>query len=216
MHEGGRRFPPWIQLACVAGYFGTDLFLRFAYQAVLGGGNSSSVAVQTEYGDEAYVVQRYDKPTFIVLLGYVNFFLWGPILVWPYLLLRKKVSVVEYYKTAWSGELSFEEAFKYTCWMGVILFLGNLGYVAGLMYINVAFASALSQGEAPFTVALSAIFLHRVFGKYEKIGIVLSFAGIALISIPPVLRAQSLAAGEQDSNAASAVIGGILSTLFGA
>jgi len=218
MHEE-RRFPIWVQFACVAGYFGTDLFLRFSYQAVLG----ADINTQSEYGDEEYVIQRYSKPAFMVLCGYVLFFFWGPLLVWPYLKFVKKVSVVNYYQTTWSGDLEFREALRYTCIMGCILFLGNLGYVAGLRYINVALASALSQGEAPFTVALSVLFLHRVFGMNERIGICLSFAGIALIAVPPVLRATDAAQyygnGDEVDAASSArfrVIGGILSTLIGA
>jgi drug/metabolite transporter (DMT)-like permease len=219
MHEE-RRFPVWVQFACVAGYFGTDLFLRFSYQAVLG----ADINTNSEYGDEEYVIQRYSKPAFMVLCGYVLFFFWGPLLVWPYLKFVKKVSVVNYYQTTWSGDLEFREALRYTCIMGCILFLGNLGYVAGLRYINVALASALSQGEAPFTVALSVLFLHRVFGMNERIGICLSFAGIALIAVPPVLRATDAAQyyGDDDQiDAASSAnaldqIGGILSTLIGA
>ena len=219
MHEE-RRFPIWVQFVCVAGYFGTDLFLRFSYQAVLG----ADINTQSEYGDEEYVIQRYSKPAFMVLCGYVLFFFWGPLLVWPYLKFVKKVSVVNYYQTTWSGDLEFREALRYTCTMGCILFLGNLGYVAGLRYINVALASALSQGEVPFTVALSVLFLHRLFGKQERIGICLSFAGIALIAVPPVLRATDAAQyyGSDDevdtASSADALdqIGGILSTLIGA
>jgi len=205
MHEE-RRFPIWVQFACVAGYFGTDLFLRLSYQAVLGGG----VNTQSEYADEDCVIERYSKPAFMVLCGYVLFFLWGPLLVWPYLKFVKKVSVVNYYETTWSGDLEFREALRFTCIMGSILFLGNLGYVAGLRYINVALASALSQGEAPFTVALSVFFLHRVFGTNEQIGIGLSFTGIVLIAVPPVLRAAASSSDALDQ------IGGILSTLIGA
>lgn len=213
-----RRFPIWVQFACVAGYFGTDLFLRFSYQAVLDGKVEQG---QNENGSY-YENQKYSKPAFMVLAGYILFFFWGPLLVWPYLS-YKKISVIDYYKTTWSGELSFREAFRYTCIMGCILFLGNLGYVAGLRYINVALASALSQGEAPFTVALSAIFLHRVFGKNEKIGICLSFTGIALIAIPPVLKAKASAQYYNDGNdggvsSSDALnqVAGIFSTLIGA
>jgi len=219
MHEE-RRFPVWLQFACVAGYFGTDLFLRFSYQAVLG----ADVNTHSEYSDEDYVIERYSKPAFMVLCGYILFFFWGPLLVWPYLKFVKKVSVVNYYQTTWCGDLEFREALRYTCIMGCILFLGNLGYVAGLRYINVPLASALSQGEAPFTVALSVLFLHRVFGKNEKIGTGLSFTGIVLIAVPPVLRAEQAAQyyGNGDDVAASAPadvldqFGGILSTLIGA
>jgi len=219
MHEE-RRFPVWLQFACVAGYFGTDLFLRFSYQAVLG----ADVNTHSEYSDEDYVIERYSKPAFMVLCGYILFFFWGPLLVWPYLKFVKKVSVVNYYQTTWCGDLEFREALRFTCIMGCILFLGNLGYVAGLRYINVPLASALSQGEAPFTVALSVLFLHRVFGKNEKIGTGLSFTGILLIAVPPVLRAEQAAQyyGNGDDVAASAPadvldqFGGILSTLIGA
>jgi drug/metabolite transporter (DMT)-like permease len=73
-------------------------------------------------------------------------------------------------------------------------------------------------------VALSVLFLHRVFGKQERIGICLSFAGIALIAVPPVLRATDAAQyyGSDDevdtASSADALdqIGGILSTLIGA
>lgn len=111
--------------------------------------------------------------------------------------------------------------------MGMILFFGNLGYVAGLRYIHVALASALSQGEAPFTVGLSVLFLNRVFGRDEKIGIFLSFAGIGLIAIPPLWKANNNASnnygygdegGEydaEDSTSAWNEIGGIMSTLVG-
>ena len=217
MHEE-RRFPVWVQFACVAGYFGSDLFLRFSYQAVLEGKGEAGINKNEVY----YTDQSYSKPAFMVLAGYILFFFWGPLLVWPYLY-YKNISVIDYYKTTWSGDLSFREAFRYTCIMGCILFLGNLGYVAGLRYINVALASALSQGEAPFTVALSAIFLHRVFGNNEKVGICLSFTGITFIAIPPVLKEKTSSQyyndGYDDQISSSNEldqIGGILSTLIGA
>lgn len=214
MHEE-RRFPVWVQFACVAGYFGTDLFLRFSYQAVLEGDQKNQ-----QY-DDANGAQTYAKPTFMVLAGYILFFFWGPLLVWPYLIFHKKVSVIDYYNTTWSGDLTFRDAFRYTCIMGCILFLGNLGYIAGLRYINVALASALSQGEAPFTVVLSYLFLQRVFGQNEKMGILLSFSGIAMIAIPPVLRAKNSSQYYgYDGNIMSSdelnEIAGIFSTLFGA
>lgn len=204
-------FPIWLQFAAVAAYFACDLILRFCYQAVLDG-----PPPMFSNDDEAYVAVSYSKPTFLVLCCYMTFFLWGPCLVFPYLVFVRKISVLDYYQNEWSGRLGFWMAFRYTCGMAIILFLGNLGYVAGLRYISVALGSALSQGEAPFTVVLAVLILGRIFGTCEKIGIALSFVGIALIAIPPVLRSKDSNENNALEQSVQAEIGGIISTLCGA
>lgn len=232
-HNPQHSFPLWAQFSCVFLYFGFDLILRFCYQAVLDGNNllllqelvstSSSTSTSTirtnttstddddDKAEESYTIHEdassYNKPAFLVLCCYTTFILWGPLVVFPYLLhfyrprrdgggghddnnaisSTAAAVIVNYYTREWSGALSFSRAFLYTCCMGMILFLGNLGYVSGLRYISVALGSALSQGEAPLTVFLSVVVLGRYFGRWEKRGIVLSLLGIALIAIPPVL-----------------------------
>lgn len=189
------RFPLWAQFSCVLLYFSFDLILRFCYQAVLDGNSLLQLAgTRTDKADESYEIETssYNKPFFVVLCCYTTFILWGPLVVFPYLYFYRPAgdvscSIVEYYTHEWCAELSFRQAFLYTCGMGIILFLGNLGYVTGLRYISVALGSALSQGEAPLTVFLSVMVLGRCFGTWEKRGIALSLTGIALIVIPPLL-----------------------------
>ena len=211
-----RHFPALVQLAAVGGYFAVDLFLRFCYQAVLDGPTTTS---QDSSSSET---NTYGKPAFLTLCCYMTFALWGPLVVFPYLHFVKKIGIFQFYREEWCGALGFQTAFRDTCIMGCILFLGNLGYVAGLQYIQVALGSALSQGEAPATVLLSVLILGRIFGDWEKRGIALSFAGIALIAIPPVLRAKAASSSAQDEQGSKnnnteelQQIFGILSTLIG-
>jgi drug/metabolite transporter (DMT)-like permease len=196
-----RPFAPWLQFASVASYFAVDLILRFLYQSVLDGDDEGR--------------EGYNKPAFLTLCGYMTFSLWGPFLVFPYVVCVRRMSLYDYYTAEWCGVLGFRRAAMYTCVMAAVLFLGNLGYVTGLQYISVALASSLSQGEAPFTVGLSVLLLGRVFGIQEQKGIIFCFIGIALIAIPPVLRAQSLNTEEGLGSEAWTMIIGVFSTLLG-
>jgi hypothetical protein len=240
------QFPLWAQFSCVLLYFSFDLILRFCYQAVLDGNSLLQLAgTRTDKADESYEIETssYNKPFFVVLCCYTTFILWGPLVVFPYLYFYRPAdvsSIVEYYTHEWCAELSFRQAFLYTCGMGIILYLGNLGYVSGLRYISVALGSALSQGEAPLTVFLSVMVLGRCFETWEKRGIALSLMGIALIAIPPLLwKSQQeqqqqqgsdeyddgddyMAAGASSSSFSSSTtsweqeVGGVISTFLGA
>mmetsp|Transcript_7065 Transcript_7065/g.13322 ORF Transcript_7065/g.13322 Transcript_7065/m.13322 type:complete len:458 (+) Transcript_7065:337-1710(+) len=238
MNDSQHRFPLWAQFSCVMLYFGFDLILRFCYQSVLDGNSlvqqiltssSASATTRTDKVEESYNIEAsYSKPAFLVLCCYATFSLWGPLVVFPYLYFYRRLSILEYYTNEWSAALSFQKAFLYTCCMGMILFMGNLGYVSGLRYISVALGSALSQGEAPLTVWLSVLVLGRYFGTWEKRGVALSLLGIALIALPPLLVWKSQEGGEkegddyyQDTDSSTSFtwgqqLGGVISTFLGA
>jgi drug/metabolite transporter (DMT)-like permease len=206
----GRHFTPWVQFAGVASYFGCDLFLRFLYQAVLSGRANANAENEHMGG--------YDKPALLTLSGYICFSLWGPILVFPYILFVRNMSLKDYYTGEWCGALGFWPTVKYTGCMAAVLFFGNLFYVNGLRFINVALATSISQGEAPTTVLLSVLFLGRIFGPLEKRGVVLCLTGMAFIAVPPVLRANNLTADAASglNYEAEAILRGVFSTLCGA
>jgi drug/metabolite transporter (DMT)-like permease len=205
-HDGSaapRHFAPWIQFAGVASYFGFDLVWRFLCQAVVSDGGQ----------DEE--VKAYDKPAMVTLCGYMVFILWGPILVFPYILFIRRMSIFDYYTIEWCGALGFWRAAKYTLAMTNVWFFANLMYITGLQFINVALSTALSQGEAPFTVGLSVLLLGRVFGTWEQRGIIFCFTGIAMITIPHIVRARNLNAEAGLGDEALTLISGVLSTLAG-
>jgi drug/metabolite transporter (DMT)-like permease len=228
------RFPVWIQLLGVGAYFSFDIFLRFLYQDVLEGRHGSIIDDEDDSSSTSTSSSStsYEKPALLTLCCYMMFLLWGPILVFPYLYFYRRMSIQEYYTTEWCGALGFGHAAgQYTIAMGVVLYFANLGYVAGLRYIHASLGSALSQGEAPFTVLLSVLILGRIFGVWEKRGIALCFSGIAMITIPPVLQAYNLTptanddqdddgsssgGGEDGATAAFQMVSGVISTLVGA
>eukprot|EP00977_Amphora_coffeiformis_P020419 scaffold8244_cov169-Amphora_coffeaeformis.AAC.3 len=231
------------QILSLVLYFVPDLLLRFCYQSVLldtgSSDNDDNDSKQHAYDnnnyngdyyahDDAFVwtdkaderdimdAQSYDKPVFLVCCCYATFSLWGPCFVFPYLHWKRRTSIYQYYTTEWCGALPFARALCYTCAMAVVLFSANVGYVAGLRYISVALGSALSQGEAPFTVLLAVVTYGRVFGAWEQRGIALGFLGIALVTVPPLI--ESATGGDRSSYDATTwqVLGCILSTLVGA
>jgi drug/metabolite transporter (DMT)-like permease len=218
--SGRRRFASWVQFAAVASYFGCDVILRYLYQAVLQGKNVDSGLYENDDDEPEEVAPTgFDKPAFLVLCCYTAFTLWGPLLVFPYITFKRGMSIRTYYTTEWCGALGFSMGFRYTFCMATVLFFGNLFSIMGLEYISVALSTTVGQGEAPFTVGLSVLLLGRVFGKSETRGIVLCFTGIALITIPPFLRAQMIS-GDGDNvglgKAAMAILFGFLSTALGA
>ena len=219
-----QRFAPWVQFVAVASYFGCDVILRFLYQAVLQGKNVDSALYEKNDNDdddepEEVAPTGFDKPAFLVLCCYMAFALWGPLLVFPYITYKRGISIRAYYTTEWCGALGFSMGFRYTFCMATVLFFGNLFSIIGLEYISVALSTAVGQGEAPFTVGLSVLLLGRVFGKSETRGIVLCFTGIALIAIPPLLRARVISDDGDNvglGEVAMAILIGVLSTALGA
>jgi drug/metabolite transporter (DMT)-like permease len=216
-----RRFALWMQFAGVASYFACDIILRFLYQTVLKGKDlDSGLYGNDDEAPEEVTPTGFDKPAFLTLCCYMSFVLWGPLLVFPYITYKRGMSIRTYYTTEWCGALGFSMGFRYAFCMATVLFFGNLFYIIGLEYVSVALSTAVGQGEAPFTVGLSVLLLGRVFGKSETRGIVLCFTGIALIAIPPVLRAQVISGDDGDNvglgKAAKAILIGVLSTALGA
>ena len=133
-------------------------------------------------------------------------------------MLQQQISVKKYYTKVWCGNLGFWGCCKYIATIGTTLYSANLGYFAGLQYIHASLGSMLSQGEAPFTIFLSIIILGHVFCVWDQLGIVLSFIGIVLITVPPILQAKDLTPYDDGTmgNEALEMINGVVLTLVGA
>jgi hypothetical protein len=133
------------------------------------------------------VSEPYDHPAFLSWSAY-NFLLlcWLP-LMW-YCQNMLKCSVYDYLQSSWAGNVTnFSYMVQCSCAMQCLLLLLNILWIIGLVNISVAMSNAIYQLQAAVTIGLSVCWLGNRFVVAEGIGMGLSFLGVGLIVIPPLL-----------------------------
>ncbi|HTE85543.1 MAG TPA: DMT family transporter [Dehalococcoidia bacterium] len=67
--------------------------------------------------------------------------------------------------------------------IGLMMAVGSISYVLSLSKLPVATAASISSGYLVVVVVLSWIFLREPFGPLKLTGVVLTLAGVAILSV---------------------------------